>query len=120
MIDYCKKRATSCPGPELSADGASSGAITLVLVFVIAATYASSAAALDARSEAAPPAPEGLAGLPESAVHQNINTGNMIIEYPQEPSRRCHRHFEFEYLVRLGCLFLHLRSAGDRGKFHDP
>jgi hypothetical protein len=34
----------------------------------------------DNADEAAPPAPEGLVGLPESAVHQNINTGNMIIE----------------------------------------
>ena len=35
----------------------------LVLPFVITVTYAPSAAASDARSEAAPPAPEGLVGL---------------------------------------------------------
>jgi hypothetical protein len=49
---------------------------SLVLVFVITVTYALSGAASDARSEAAPPAPEGLVGPPELNVRPNINIGN--------------------------------------------
>jgi hypothetical protein len=62
-------------------------------VFVITVMYAPSAAASDARNEAAgdpgpssrpsdnadeaaPPVPEGLVGPPELDVYQNINIGN--------------------------------------------
>jgi hypothetical protein len=43
----------------------------LVLVFVITVMDAPSKAALDAGSEAAPPAPEGMAGLPELDLCQH-------------------------------------------------
>jgi hypothetical protein len=77
----------------------------LVLPFIIAVTYAPSAVASDARSEAAgdagtssrpsdnadeatPPAPEGLVGSSKNDLHQE-----------QEPTSMRHRNYERQYLV---------------------
>jgi hypothetical protein len=77
-------------------------------------TYALSAAASDARSEAAgdavpssrpsdnadeaaPPAPEGLVGASESDVRQHGNVGASVFQSSQEPTSRRHRNYEREY-----------------------